>query len=65
MNPRHLIGLGLYTGIGLGQMFAWLILHGDSSHAAGMTALSTFGPGMSITGALWIVWVFARGIRTN
>jgi hypothetical protein len=54
MKPRRLIGLGLFTGFGIGQMSAWLMLRTECHNASAMDALSTFGAGMTAFGLLWI-----------
>jgi hypothetical protein len=51
-TARSWLGLGLFIGIGFGQTTAWLFLRGVCPSAPGMIALSTFGPGMTITGLL-------------
>lgn len=57
MNARRLVGVGLFTGFGLGQTVAWLFLRGDCGSAAGMTALSTFGLGMTLFGVIWLAFM--------
>ena len=54
MKPGRLIGLGLFTGFGMGQLTAWLMLRAECHNAAGMIALSTFGVGMTTFGLLRI-----------
>ena len=54
MKPRRLIGLGLFTGFGMGQLTGWLMLRAECHNAAGMIALSTFGIGMTTFGVLSI-----------
>lgn len=58
MNPRRLIGLGLFTGFGIGQLTAWLMLRSECQNAPGMIALSTFGVGMTTFGLLMIGYEF-------
>jgi hypothetical protein len=65
VNPQRLIGLGLWTGMGIGQMTAWLMLRGECPNASAMIALSTFGPGMSVAGALWIAYLFLKKSRAR
>jgi hypothetical protein len=65
VKPRRLIGVGLFTGFGIGQMSAWLMLRGECANAPGMIALSTFGPGMSLFGGLWLIYLFVEGNRTQ
>ena len=62
MKPRRLIGMGLFTGFGLGQTSAWLMLRGECHN--GMIALSTFGLGMSVYGAL-IIYLSLRRVHVN
>jgi hypothetical protein len=64
MNVRGLVGVGLFIGFGLGQTVAWLFLRGTCPNAPGMIALSTFGPGMSALGLLWLI-ILLRRVRTN
>jgi len=54
MKPGRLVGLGLFTGFGIGQLTAWLMLRPECHNAAGMLALSTFGIGMTAFGLLRI-----------
>jgi len=65
MKPRKLIGLGLFTGVGIGQLCAWLMLRAACPNAGGMIALSTFGLGMSLLGGLWLVCLFVQRNRTQ
>ncbi len=65
MKPRRLIGLGLFTGFGLGQISAWLMLRGECPDASTMIALSTFGSGMSLFGGLWLIHLFVQRNRTQ
>ena len=65
MKPRKLIGLGLFTGFGIGQLSAWLMLRPECPNAAGMIALSTFGLGMSLLGGLWLICLFVQRNRTQ
>jgi hypothetical protein len=60
VKPRRLIGVGLFTGFGIGQLSAWLMLRGECANAPGMNALSTFGPGMSLFGGLWLIYLFVQ-----
>ncbi len=41
------------------------MLRGGCQNAAGMIALSTFGPGMTVIGALWIIYLLGRRISTD
>jgi hypothetical protein len=52
MKINRLFGWGVFAGFGLGQLSAWLILHRECPQAPGLTALSTFGVGMSALGML-------------
>jgi hypothetical protein len=45
-------------------MSAWLMLRGECPNAA-MGALSIFGPGMSLTGALLMIYLFVQNNRTQ
>jgi hypothetical protein len=60
VTPRRLIGVGWFTGFGIGQTSAWLFLRGHCLNAPGMIALSTFGPGMTVVGVVWMVYLFRR-----
>jgi hypothetical protein len=64
VKPRRLIGLGLFTRFGLGQMSAWLMLRGECPNASTMSALSTFGPVMSLFGGLWLIHRFVQRNHT-
>jgi len=65
VKPRSLVGVGLYLGFGLGQMSAWWMLRADCHNASAMAALSNFGPGMSITGLLWLIYEMYQRNRTS
>jgi hypothetical protein len=60
MTARQLFGLGLFIGVGVGQTFAWLTLREHCPNAPGMTALSTFGPGMSVVGTVRMIYLFLK-----
>ena len=65
VNTQRLIGVGLWTGFGIGQLTAWLMLRGECPDASAMIALSTFGPGMSAVGAVWIAYMLLMKNRAR
>jgi hypothetical protein len=64
MKINRFFGLGLFTGVGLGQTIACLLLRGECRNAPGMIAVSTFGWGMLGLGAL-MTFVSSQKKRTN
>jgi hypothetical protein len=64
MKEWRFVGPGLFTGFWMGQISAWLMLRGECPNAPGMTALSTFGAGMSVFGAL-MIYLAIRRSRTS
>jgi hypothetical protein len=46
-------------------MSAWLMLRGECPNASAMDALSIFGPGMSLTGVLMMIYLFVQNNRTQ
>jgi hypothetical protein len=54
MKDLQLIGMGAFTGFGMGQLSAWMFLHNDCPKTAGLHTLSIFGVGMTAYGILRI-----------
>ena len=64
MKPLRLVGTGAFTGFGLGQLAAWMMLHRGCSAAPGLVTLSTFGIGMTGFGLAWTL-LSLRTLRSS
>ena len=60
MRPLQLVGAGLFTGVGIGETFAWYIVRRECANATGLVALSTIGPWMIFFGACVMTYLFVR-----
>ena len=57
---QFLLALGLITGLGMGQVIAWLMFRAECSNATNMIVLSTFGVGMTTIGLLRIGYLVLK-----
>jgi hypothetical protein len=57
---RFELALGLITGLGMGQLIAWLMLRAECSNVEHMIVLSTFGLGMTTIGLLRIGYLVLK-----